>query len=74
MSTTYRPLAAITHDAIQILSRELGVVETARFLQQYGVGRGNYTEDRRAYLDDLSVEEIYEGIQNAKKGKLASSE
>ena len=58
--TESRPLAAVTHDAIRLLSRELGVVETARFLAQFGAGRGNYTEERAALFEGVSLEELIE--------------
>jgi hypothetical protein len=46
-----RTLSEITHDAIQILNRELGPIETLRFLRQYTNGVGNYTEERYQWLD-----------------------
>jgi len=38
-----KPLAEITQSAIHLLCREMGVVSTARFLNQFSVGYGNYT-------------------------------
>lgn len=38
-----KPLAEITHEAIRILFREMGVVNTVRFINQYTAGYGNYT-------------------------------
>lgn len=58
MTIRTRPLAEVTHDAICLLSRELGVVETARFLGQFGAGSGNYTEERAAMFDGVSTEDL----------------
>ena len=40
MTTTTMPLAEITHNAIQILCKEIGIANTARFLNQYSSGKG----------------------------------
>ena len=60
MTVHTRPLVDVTHDAIRLLSRELGVVETARFLSQFGAGQGNYTEERAALFEGVSVEDLIE--------------
>jgi hypothetical protein len=36
----------------------MGVVSTARFLNQFSVGYGNYTEERDQLFGQLTVEEI----------------
>ena len=60
------PLTEVTNSAIQILCKEIGVVNTARFLNQYSSGHGNYTEDRDTLLESLTVDEIVEDIQRQK--------
>ena len=59
MSVSNRPLSEVTREAITLLKRELGVVDALRFLSQFRPGSGNYTEDRHALLDDVSLEEIF---------------
>lgn len=59
MSVTVRPLSEITEEAMRVLRRELGVVDTLRFLSQFTAGNGNYTDDRHALLGDPSVEELF---------------
>lgn len=59
MSVTTGTLTEITHEAISLLCRELGVAKTLRFLSQFNAGNGNYTEERDALLGDLSLEEIF---------------
>ena len=58
MMTETKPLAEITQLAIHLLCRAMGVVSTARFLNQFSVGYGNYTEERDQLFGQLTVEEI----------------
>ncbi len=39
-----QPLTEITQEALRLLYRELGLVNTIRFLNQFTTGFGNYTE------------------------------
>lgn len=59
MNTSVRPLEDVTQEAIRLLSREMGVADTMRFLNQFTSGSGNYTEDRHALLGNPSVEELF---------------
>lgn len=63
MSVAARPLAETTHRAIAVLSRELGIVETVRFLTQFGTGFGDYTRERDALLRGLTMGEILSEIR-----------
>ena len=55
--TTMTPLQ-IQRTGMEVLVREMGVVGLIRFLQQFDMGRGNYTEDRHEWLDDLTLDEV----------------
>ena len=68
MSATIRPLAEVNQKATEILVREMGVVDTQRFLSQFRVGSGDYTAERRPWLDDLPLEQIVAEIK-AKRRK-----
>lgn len=59
MSVSARPLSEVTREAIALLKRELGIVDTMRFLTQFTTGSGNYTDERDALLGDLSLDEIF---------------
>jgi hypothetical protein len=59
MSTTVRPIEEITQEAIRLLSRELGVADTMRFLSQFITRSGDYTKDRHALLGNPSVKELF---------------
>lgn len=58
-----RPLNELTQDAIRILYRELGVVETARFLRQFTGGFGDYAAEREALLGSKSLDELLREIK-----------
>ena len=53
-----RPLIEITQEALRVLYRELGLVNTVRFLNQFSTGFGNYTEERRAVVEDQTLEDV----------------
>lgn len=59
----------IRKKGIEILSKEFGPVEMARFLQQFDTGRGNYTSERHKWLSHLSVESIVKDIIKKQKKK-----
>ena len=58
-----KPLSEITQEAISILLREIGVINTVRFLNQFTGGYGNYTEDRQEMFRQLTVDEIVTAIE-----------
>jgi len=58
-----KPLAEITQDAIRVLCQEIGLVNTVRFVNQFTVGYGNYTEEREALFADLTMDEIVSAIK-----------
>lgn len=62
MTLATMPLTEITHAAIRILCRELGVVNTARFLNQFNLGYGNYTHERDDLFATLTVDAIVDAI------------
>lgn len=57
MSLKTRPLTEITQDGLRVLYQELGLTNTVRFLNQFTAGLGNYTEERRDLLKDLTLDE-----------------
>jgi len=61
-----KPLAEITQDALAVLYREIGIVNTVRFLNQFTVGHGDYTAERRELFDGMTVEDI---VSEIKRGK-----
>ncbi len=58
-----RPLEEVTQHAIQVLSREIGVADTMRFLNQFISGSGDYTQDREALFQNLTLNDILAEIR-----------
>ena len=54
----------IRSSGIKALTQSLGPTGMARFMQQFGNGYGDYTRERGQWLDQLSVEDIYQAIEN----------
>jgi hypothetical protein len=59
---------AIRNEGYRVLTKGLGAAGTAIFLRQFESGNGNYTEERRAMLDENSVESIAERIRKRNAG------
>ena len=58
-----KPLNQITHEAIQVLYQEIGVVNTVRFLNQFTLGYGDYTVEKDALFADLTLDDILTQIK-----------
>ncbi len=67
MIVSTKPLAEVTHEAIGILLREIGIVDTVRFLNQFTGGLGNYTEEREQLFGELTLDEIVTAIEHDRK-------
>lgn len=69
MNVQTKPLSKITRQAIDVLSKEIGVVDTVRFLNQFTTGYGDYTEEREALFKDLTLEEILAAVQKPRSSQ-----
>ncbi|MBM4259722.1 MAG: hypothetical protein FJ147_27980 [Deltaproteobacteria bacterium] len=58
MNVEVKPLSEITRHAIHLLSKEIGIVDTVRFINQFTTGYGDYTEEREALFKDLTLDDI----------------
>jgi hypothetical protein len=63
MSLAARPLADTTQKAIAVLAKELGIVETVRFLSQFSTGFGDYTSERDTLFRGLTMDEMLSEIR-----------
>ena len=63
MKVNTKPLNQINEEAIQVLTRELGPSDTARFIQQFTTGDGDYTAERRERLQDTSIDDVMQAIK-----------
>ncbi|MFB2879685.1 hypothetical protein [Floridanema aerugineum] len=64
MSSQAKSLSEITQQAIELLSKEIGIVNTVRFLNQFSTGYGNYTDEREQMFKDLTLEDILKQMEN----------
>ena len=63
MNTVIRPIAEIDRRAREVLTRNLGIVDTLRFLGQFPSGSGDYTAERGEWLGGLSLGDIVSEIK-----------
>ncbi len=66
MDVVTKPLAEITQDALRILYKEMGIVNTLRFVSQFTVGYGNYTEEREQLFGDMSLDDMVAEIKDSR--------
>ena len=57
-------LSAITQQALALLTKELGLAGTVRFLNQFSAGYGDYTTERDTLFVDLTFDEVIEAIKS----------
>ena len=67
LSPLMRPLIEINQQAINLLYKELGVVDAVRFLKQFTQGYGDYTQERKVIFADKSLDEIVSEIEKRRK-------
>lgn len=64
MAVALKPLREITEEALHVLFREIGIASTIRFLNQFSLGQGNYTEEREELFGELSLDEAMKAIRD----------
>lgn len=69
MEIKMRPLNEVTEQAIVLLSREMGIADTVRFISQFISGFGNYTEERDTLFGDMSLDEILRQVKDSRAEK-----
>lgn len=62
-------LPEVRREGLKALLERLGPAGTLRFLQQYDPGHGDYTQDRSAWLEGVTVEEIIDGARQARASR-----
>lgn len=63
MITEIKPLVEINQQAIRLLYQELGIVNAVRFLRQFTVGFGDYTQERDALFANKTLEDIISEVE-----------
>jgi hypothetical protein len=69
MTVKNKPLAEVSQRAIEVLCRELGTVDTVRFLNQFTTGHGDYTSERDTLFAGETLDQIIAGIKREKPGE-----
>jgi len=69
MTLETKPLAEITHDAFRALSREIGIVNTIRFINQFTTGHGNYTQERKELFAEMTLTDMISSIKKKNRKK-----
>jgi hypothetical protein len=60
-------MAEITTLALKVLYREIGIVNTVRFVNQFTTGYGNYTQEREQHFVGITLDEIITEITKTRK-------
>jgi hypothetical protein len=64
MNVQTKPLSEITQQAIDLLFKEMGIVNTIRFLNQFTTGYGDYTQEREGLFKDLTLDELLAAMKS----------
>ncbi len=67
MSALIQPLVELNQRATEVLVREVGIVDTIRFLNQFRAGSGNYTTEREQLFKGMSVMDIVNEIKSQRR-------
>jgi hypothetical protein len=63
MTTPIKPISEVNQMATDLLIKEMGVVDTIRFLNQFRPGQGDYTKDRKKLFEGMKVKDIVREIK-----------
>jgi hypothetical protein len=74
MITETLPLAEVTKEALRVLYREIGVVNTIRFVNQFTIGHDDYTEERKALFKDLTLDALLAEIKQNRVQKKSENQ
>jgi hypothetical protein len=66
MNIETKPIAEVSRRATHILFREMGVVDTIRFLNQFSTGQGDYTKERKKWLGSVTLDDALSEIKTGK--------
>ena len=60
----------IIEQGYKALVDSLGVVDAIRFIQHFSPGKGNYTEERHQWLEQKSLDDVFQDIGQLGKDDL----
>jgi hypothetical protein len=59
----------VTGRAIEVLFRELGTADALSFISQFTNGRGDYTSEREALFEGLTIDQVVSEIKQARESR-----
>jgi hypothetical protein len=63
-----RTLDEIRYEGLDALRQRLGRADMIRFLQQFETGDGNYAQQRHAWVDQTTLEQIKQALPDGEGG------
>ena len=63
MTVQEKALSEITKEALEVLSKEIGIANTIRFINQFTMGYGDYTQEREQIFEDMTLDDILNEIK-----------
>ena len=66
-----KDINSIRRLGIDALTEKLGPIGMIEFMRQFDSGYGDYTKERHAWLDSLTIDDIINGIEKMKTVKSA---
>ncbi len=73
MSTHIPPLSELNQQVTDTLIREVGVVDTIRFLNQFRTGSGDYTAEREGLFQGMALKDILNGMKARRPGEASTN-
>jgi len=64
------PVSEVNKKATHILFKQMGIVDTFKYLNQFTLGHGDYTKERETWLKDFSFEDIVSEIKAKRNIKI----
>ena len=72
MSTHIPSLSELNQHVTDALIREVGVVDTIRFLNQFRTGSGDYTAEREGLFQGMAVTDLINGMKARRTGEAST--
>ncbi len=69
MTTQPMTLNQIRNTGLEALMRALGPVGMVRFLQQFEIGKGDYSTERHNWLTEENIDILVQKIEKKRKSK-----
>lgn len=65
----HRSLNEVREEGLKALMERLGRADMIRFLQQFETGRGDYSQERQEWAEQLTLSDIEHAAKSALNGR-----